>query len=88
MLQRPPQVALSQTRLPRTRVYTPGGPVPVSFQRFAEVLQSCGLSGTEQQTAAALAQVVHPDAQFVRAGGRCAAVALNDRIQIRRCQLV
>lgn len=88
MLQRPPQEALSETYPPQTGVYTPDGPVLVSFQSSAEVLQSCGLSGTTHQTAATLAQVLHPESQFIRAGGRRLAVALNDRIQISHCQLV
>lgn len=70
MLQRPTQEALSESGPPHTCVYTLEGPVLVSFQSSAEVLQSCGLPGTNQQTAAALAQVLHPDLQLVPAGGR------------------
>lgn len=69
MLQRPPQEALSETYPPQTCVYTLDGPVLVSFHSSAEVLQSCGFSGTKHQTATTLAQVLHPDSQFIRADG-------------------
>lgn len=88
MPQRPPQEALSQTHPPHTRVYTLDGPVLVGPQSSAEVLQSCRLSGTPQQAAAALAQVLHPDPQLIRAGRRRLPLALNNRVQVGHGQLV
>lgn len=88
MPQRPPQEALGETYPPQTPVDTPHGPVLVGLQSSAEVLQSRRLSGTKHQAAAALAQVLHPDSQLIRAGRRRFPVALNNRVQVSHGQLV